>query len=39
MGLGLAICRTVLENHGGKLRLAKSDSRGSIFAITLPAGG
>jgi len=39
MGLGLAICRTVIENHGGKLRLANSDSRGSIFEITLPAGG
>jgi signal transduction histidine kinase len=39
MGLGLAICRTVVENYGGKLRLAKSDSRGSIFEITLPVGG
>jgi signal transduction histidine kinase len=38
MGLGLAICRTVVENHGGKLRLAKSDSRGSIFEIAMPAG-
>lgn len=39
MGLGLAICRTVVEGHGGKLRLAKSDSRGSIFEFTLPVGG
>ena len=39
MGLGLAICRTVIENHGGKLRLAKSDSRGSVFEITLPVRG
>ena len=39
MGLGLAICRTIVENHGGKLWLAKSDSRGSIFEITLPVGG
>ncbi len=38
MGLGLAICRTVIEGHGGKLRLAKSDSRGSTFEITLPTG-
>jgi len=38
MGLGLAICRTVVENHGGKLRLAKSDSRGSIFEIAMPIG-
>jgi signal transduction histidine kinase len=39
MGLGLAICRTIVENHGGKLRLAKSDSHGSIFEITLPVRG
>src|SRR6202007_1173818 len=39
MGLGLAICRTIIEDHGGKLRLAKSDSRGSTFEITLPVGG
>jgi signal transduction histidine kinase len=39
MGLGLAICRTVVEDHGGKLRLARSDSRGSIFEISLPIGG
>ena len=36
MGLGLAICRTVVENHGGKLRLAKSDPQGSIFEIAIP---
>jgi signal transduction histidine kinase len=38
MGLGLAICRTVVENHGGKLRLAKSDSRGSVFEVVMPIG-
>ena len=38
MGLGLAICRTVVENHGGKLQLAKSDSHGSIFEIAMPTG-
>jgi signal transduction histidine kinase len=38
MGLGLAICRTVVENHGGKLRLAKSDSHGSIFEVVMPIG-
>jgi signal transduction histidine kinase len=37
MGLGLAICRTIIENHGGDLRLAGSDSHGSTFEITLPA--
>ena len=36
MGLGLAICSTVIENHGGRLRLVKSDITGSIFELTLP---
>jgi signal transduction histidine kinase len=39
MGLGLAICLTVVENHGGKLRLVKSDSDGSIFELAIPVGG
>jgi len=38
MGLGLAICRTVIENHDGNLRLSRSDSRGSTFEVTLPVG-
>ena len=36
MGLGLAISSTLVANHGGKLRLAKSDSDGSIFELALP---
>jgi signal transduction histidine kinase len=39
MGLGLAICSTVVERHGGKLRLVKSDSDGSIFELAIPVGG
>jgi signal transduction histidine kinase len=39
MGLGLAICSTVVENHEGRLRLVKSDSEGSIFELALPVGG
>jgi signal transduction histidine kinase len=38
MGLGLAICRTIMENHGGFLRIAKSDSDGSIFELAIPTG-
>ena len=36
MGLGLAICRAIIEDHGGKLRLAKTGPHGTSFEITLP---
>jgi signal transduction histidine kinase len=36
MGLGLSVCRTIVEDHGGELRLVNTDSRGSIFEIALP---
>jgi signal transduction histidine kinase len=36
MGLGLAICFTVVANHGGKLRPVKSDADGSTFELALP---
>ena len=39
MGLGLAISSTLVANHGGKLRLVKSDSEGSIFQLALPVSG
>lgn len=35
MGLGLAICRTIVENHGGELQLSESDAHGSTFDIIL----
>ena len=38
MGLGLAICLTLVENHRGKLRIASSNSSGSVFEILLPVG-
>jgi len=36
MGLGLSICRAIMEDHQGELRLSKTDSFGSIFEIVLP---
>jgi signal transduction histidine kinase len=36
MGLGLSICRTIVEDHGGTLNVAKTDSRGTSFEIALP---
>jgi signal transduction histidine kinase len=37
-GLGLSICRAIAEEHGGELRLSKSDSRGTSFELILPIG-
>jgi signal transduction histidine kinase len=36
MGLGLAISRTIVEGHGGKLQLATSGPQGSVFEIAMP---
>lgn len=35
-GLGLAVCRQIIEAHGGKLRLVYSDAAGTAFEIALP---
>jgi signal transduction histidine kinase len=39
MGLGLAIASSLVAGFGGTLRLAKSDSAGSIFHIEIPVSG
>ncbi|HYG88764.1 MAG TPA: ATP-binding protein [Azospirillum sp.] len=36
MGLGLPICRSIVEGHGGWLRLARTSARGSVFQVFLP---
>lgn len=38
MGLGLSLCRTVVEQHGGFLGFAPNEPRGTVFTFTLPAG-
>jgi len=35
-GLGLYICQGIVEAHGGKLTVEKSDQTGTVFAFTLP---
>lgn len=37
MGLGLSMCRTVIEQHGGFLGFAPHEPRGTVFTFTLPA--
>ncbi len=36
MGLGLSICRSVIENHHGRLWFEPRDGGGTIFHFTLP---
>ncbi len=36
MGMGLAISRTIVEAHGGRISLSKSAGRGASFRFTLP---
>lgn len=36
MGLGLSLCRTVIEQHGGALRHSANLPRGTVFSFTLP---
>ncbi len=37
MGLGLSLCRTVVEQHGGFLGHRAHHPRGTVFTFTLPA--
>ncbi|MGB9370250.1 MAG: ATP-binding protein [Xanthobacteraceae bacterium] len=37
LGVGLSICRAIVEAHGGHLWLAPNENGGSIFRFTLPA--
>ena len=36
MGIGLAICRTIVEGHGGRLSAEAAPDGGMIFRIVLP---
>jgi signal transduction histidine kinase len=38
MGLGLAICRMIVERHAGELSASPAHPHGSIFHVVLPAG-
>jgi signal transduction histidine kinase len=38
MGMGLAICRSIIESHGGQLSVMPRHPHGSVFRIVLPVG-
>jgi len=37
MGLGLAICRMIIEQHGGQLTASSDGKNGALFQFVLPA--
>jgi signal transduction histidine kinase len=37
MGMGLAICRSIVEAHQGTLRVSPDRSRGAVFELVFPA--
>ena len=39
MGLGLSICRSIIETHGGRLWASRGSPYGSVFQFTLPCKG
>jgi signal transduction histidine kinase len=39
MGMGLSICRTIIEIHGGRLTVSRGEPHGAVFQVSLPTGG
>jgi two-component system sensor histidine kinase KdpD len=38
VGLGLAICRSIIEAHGGQISACNREPHGACFRFTLPVG-
>ncbi len=37
MGVGLSVCRTIVEAHGGEIDAEDADGGGTVFRFTVPA--
>jgi signal transduction histidine kinase len=38
VGMGLSICRSIIDAHGGRLWAEANEPRGAVFQFTLPGG-
>ena len=36
VGMGLSICQSIINSHGGRLWVAPNEPRGAVFQFTLP---
>jgi len=39
MGVGLSICKTIVESHGGRIHFSAREGGGTTFSFTLPVHG
>jgi len=38
-GMGLSICRSIINGHGGRLWVEANEPSGAVFQFTLPGAG
>ena len=39
MGMGLSICQSIVQSHGGRMMVSPGNPHGSVFCVILPANG